>query len=261
MKKCKEIEDLLIDYACREISPKEMQRAEYHLKVCSACKEEYQQYQRIFKSTAYLNRDSEKLMETIDWNGNAQEISRRIRSGSSRAARSFSFTFNILNWKALVPLTAAVFLLGIWLGYVLFHSSPGQSFFQARPLGQQASLSRLETTLAQREVSSYLREAQLLLTDLMRQCDVKGAVFTREQLNRKRVKMLLTRSRYFDQDLDNPRLLSSKDLLKKIEWLLYEILTLDENISCDQLQRFQDYIRQERLLLKIRLIGKDITEV
>jgi hypothetical protein len=86
-------------------------------------------------------------------------------------------------------------------------------------------------------------------------------VFYQDRLNRDRVKLLLNRSKYFTRDLDNPRLMSSRNLLKKIEWLLYEILSLNDAVSCRQLQQIQDYIRQERLLLKIRLIGKDITEV
>lgn len=263
MKRCDETKDLLIDYACREISARDMQKAEHHLRVCSDCKKEYRQYQKIFESMGYLGQESETLMKGIDWNKNAQDISRsiRLRSRSSRTGRAFSFTFNILNWKALVPIAAAVFLLGLLSGYFLFQSSPGENLSPLKPADQFASLERLETTLAQREVSSYFEEAHLVLTDLLRQCDARGAVFQQDRLNRQRVKLLLNRSKYFNQNLDNPRLLSSKSLLKKIEWLLYEILTLEDSVSCRQLQRLQDYIRQERLLLKIRLIGRDITEV
>jgi hypothetical protein len=43
--------------------------------------------------------------------------------------------------------------------------------------------------------------------------------------------------------------------------LLYEILVtgIDEDTSCQELQQLQDYIKQERLLLKIRLVGKELT--
>jgi hypothetical protein len=81
------------------------------------------------------------------------------------------------------------------------------------------------------------------------------------QVDIRRVRTLLGKSRYFRENLDNPQLLSSKPLLKKIEWLLYEILmtNIEEDISCKKLQQLQDYIKQERLLFKIRLVGKELT--
>lgn len=261
MKTCKDIKNALIDYSTGDISSENKQRVEKHLKVCEHCSAEQRHYLQIFDNAQFVNKESEALLKTIDWGRNAQEISRNIRSGKARSSRAFTLTFNILNWKALAPITAAVLLLGIWFGYLLFHSYPGVMNFPEKSAQQQFSLSRLEAALAQKEVSGYFQEAQLVVTDLMRQCDVNGDTFHQDQLNRKRVKLLLNRSKYFSQDLENPRLLSSRSLLKKIEWLLYEILTLDDTISCRQLQQLQDYIRQERLLLKIRLIKKDVTEV
>jgi hypothetical protein len=74
-----------------------------------------------------------------------------------------------------------------------------------------------------------------------------------------RVRALLGKSRYFKRSLDDPQLMSSKQLLEKIEWLLYEILMSDDETSCQQLQRLQEYIKRERLLLKIRLVGKELS--
>jgi hypothetical protein len=33
---------------------------------------------------------------------------------------------------------------------------------------------------------------------------------------------------------------------------------IEEDISCQKLQQLQDYIKQERLLFKIRLVGKEL---
>ncbi len=261
MKSCKEINDIIIDYAGGDISAEEMRQAKEHLKVCGRCKKGYRKYVEIFENMESLNRESELLMKKIDWEKNAQDISRGIRLKGTPAEKKFSFTSNMLNWKILAPITTAVLLFGIYLGYLLFHASPGEGIFRAESAQQQVSLARLEALLAEKEVSGYFKEAQLVLTDLMRRCDVEGDVFYQDRLNRGRVKLLLSRSKYFTRHLDSPRLLSSRNLLQKIKWLLYEILTLDDAVSCRQLQQIQDYIRQERLLLKIRLIGKDITEV
>ena len=58
-------------------------------------------------------------------------------------------------------------------------------------LEQQAVLTRLEAALAKREVSGYVKQAQLVLTDLMRQCDYEDASSYRYQWSRGEVKELL----------------------------------------------------------------------
>ncbi|HLP45172.1 MAG TPA: hypothetical protein VK469_04460, partial [Candidatus Kapabacteria bacterium] len=102
-------------------------------------------------------------------------------------------------------------------------------------------------------------QTQLLLTDLMRQCDENGAAAWSNGKSRQRVQALLNKNRYFNEDISNPELLSTRRLLKKIEWLLYEMMEIDDKGSCRQLKRVQDYIRKEKLLLKLRLVGKDIS--
>ena len=76
MKQCKDIKELMIDYACGDISPREKQAAEEHLKTCGRCESEYKQYLDIFENMEALDAASEKVMATIDWERNAQDISR-----------------------------------------------------------------------------------------------------------------------------------------------------------------------------------------
>ncbi|MCP4153925.1 MAG: hypothetical protein GY757_39730, partial [bacterium] len=106
----------------------------------------------------------------------------------------------------------------------------------------------------------YFKQSQVLLTDLMRQCDDTGTSGPTDGLNIRRVKTLLNKNHYLSRDITDPQLLSSRKLLKKIEWLLYEMVSMEEGdgTDCNKLQQLQDYIRQERLLLKLRLVGKDI---
>jgi hypothetical protein len=266
--KCKEIKKIMIDYLSGEpagADPRSMVM-ENHLHTCSRCSREYAVLKEIYSETRRMGDAAEAVMETIDWEENAQDISRGIRIDESRqrarALRpSWSFSLPSLNWKPAVLAMAVVFILGICLGYLLFYHAP------QRPLaleeifkpGDEGLISRLETTLTRREMQGYFLQTQLLLTDLMRQCDEDGAAAWSGGASRQRVRELLNKNRYFNEDLSNPELLSARRLLKKIEWLLYEMVELDEKGSCKELQRLQDYIRKERLLLKLRLVGKDIS--
>jgi hypothetical protein len=223
-----------------------------------------------------VEEECNRVMATIDWEENAYEVS---AAAVKRRAPRFRFSFNLsdygfgFNWKLAVPALASVLLFGIGLGYLFFHgnvspSSPSLSRQQGREYaveipsnGGGNSLDRLENTLAKKEVSGYFQQTQLTLTDLMKQCDTDGAFSFRDNVDMQRVRSLLAKGRYFDQNLNDPRLISGKQLVKKIDWLLFEILMMDtdDKTSCEKLRRLQEYIKKERLLFKIRLVSKDFS--
>jgi len=263
--KCKEIKKIMMDYLSEELadsdplSRESIAIMENHLKTCSRCQREYQVLQSIYQETNQIDDEANAVMTTIDWEENARVITQSIPFKFKKPRQTWDFSFQLLNWKLMVPTLAGVFILGLWLGYLLFYT-PSQVSLSREPASKtDTALARLETTLAKKEVQGYFQQTQLLLTDLMQQCEEDGTASWATQVNRQRARTLLNKNRYFNQDLSNPQLLSTRRLLKKIEWLLYEMLTMDEEASCDQLRRLQDYIQEERLLLKLRLVGKDLS--
>ena len=266
--KCKDINPLLTDYASGQLLPVDVQRIEEHLPTCQNCREEYTLIQQLNRETYRLDEACNAVMASIDWEETAHTITGNIPfEEAPRKSKKPWFDFDwsriSFSWKLAVPAMAGIFLLGIWLGYLFFHVTPTYTSGTLTPelSTSKSSLDRLENTLARKEVASYFDQTQLLLTDLMKQCSTDGSFSLQNQVDIRRVRTLLGKSRYFKENLDNPQLLSSKPLLKKIEWLLYEILMTDieEDISCKKLQQLQNYIKQERLLLKIRLVGKELT--
>lgn len=235
---------------------------EKHVQTCPRCSHEYARLEKIFNVTRQMANDTDVVMKTIDWEENARDISLGIHINQSRRqSRAWDFSRQRLTWKLAVPALAGVFILGICLGYLLFYRAPQRSLSMVGLFtqGDDALINRLETTLTRREMQGYFLQTQLLLTDLMRQCDENGADAWSNGKSRQRVQALLNKNRYFNEDISNPELLSTRRLLKKIEWLLYEMMEIDDKGSCRQLQRVQDYIRKEKLLLKLRLVGKDIS--
>ena len=268
--KCKDINPLLTDYASGQLLPAVIRRLEEHLPTCQNCREEYTLIQQLNRETQRLDEECSAVMTSIDWEETVHTITGNIPFAEApRESKKPWFDFNLsrsrisFSWKLAVPAMAGIFLLGICLGYLFFHvtptSTPGP--FTLELSTSKSSLDRLENTLARKEVASYFDQTQLVLTDLMKQCSTDESFSLQNQVDMRRVRTLLGKSRYFRENLDNPLLLSSKPLLKKIEWLLYEILMtdLEEDISCKKLQQLQDYIKQERLLFKIRLVGKELT--
>jgi anti-sigma factor RsiW len=258
--KCKNINRLMVDLLSgesAEVPEKDIAMVEAHAAACSRCRDEYKLIQEMYRTIRETSEAAEREMEQIDWNANAENISLGVRFKHSRRSRAPRFHFS---WLLAIPTLTAVFILGIWLGYFLFYNNtrPNPLTADGEPVRVKTTLARLETTLAKREMEVYFQQTQMLLTDLMRQCGEDGTGAWTSGLTRKQARILLNKNRYFSEDLSNPHFLSSRRLLKKLEWLLYEIVTLDENASCDQLQLLQNFIRKERLLLKLRLVGKDI---
>jgi hypothetical protein len=265
--KCKDINPLLVDYASGQLLPADTQRIEEHLPTCRNCREEYTLLQRLNRETRRLDEASNAVMASIDWEDAAQIITNNIpfKRTAPRNSKKPWFDFNLsaisFSWKLAVPAMAGIFLLGIWLGYLFFHVNPTGTSGTSVSATPEFSLDRLENTLARKEVASYFDQTQLVLTDLMKQCSTDESFSLQNQVDMRRVRTLLGKSRYFRENLNEPQLLSIKKLLKKIEWLLYEILMTDieEDISCKKLQQLQNYIKQERLLFKIRLVGKEVS--
>lgn len=270
---CKEVETMnfLQDYVSGEesLSPGVVQRIEGHLNQCCRCREEFLLMQQLHEESQLLDDCCNAVMEEIDWEKNAELISSGItfkspeREPNPGWASWFSFSFN-MKWAAAAVML--IFGLGIGLGYLMFNG-PKINYLAPGPVAGQtinrvnnnsASLARLENTLAKREVKQYFQQSQLVLTDLMEQCNTGDSFSMQNQLDMKRIRALLGKNRYFNKNLDNPDLMSSKKLLKKIEWLLFEIMMNSDDASCDKLEKLQKYIKKERLLLKIRLAGKEL---
>jgi hypothetical protein len=222
----------------------------------------------IEQEAAYLDDECNAVMSAVDWDANAMDIAENIpfKPGKTRKFGSaWNRWFSFSPWKLALPTMTAIFLLGIGLGYFMFHdSSPSKPVFIAKRASiTEVSLDRMEETLARKEVVGYLKQTQMVLTDVLEQCSADSSFSVQNSMDKRRVRSLLNKSRYFKENLDDPKLMSSKPLLKKIEWLLYEILMTDSEIdnenSCQQLEKLQEFIKKERLMLKIRLIGKELS--
>jgi hypothetical protein len=230
-----------------------------HLKICPNCQREFELMQRIYHQRDQNEKKAEAVIEEINWEENAEFITRRIFSKRFERAKVDSKIG--WNWKIVVPVLATIFIMGICIGYILFYNSPGQdklipgSFTTNAPV-----LTKLETTLTKREMRHYFKQTQLFLTDLMRKCDQSDNLgYSSDPIDLNTAKLLLNKNRYFNENKTNPELLSTRRLLKNIEFLLYEIMTLNSDVNCQRLQRIQKHIKEQRILLKLHLVSKDVS--
>ena len=202
-----------------------------------------------------INVDAEKQMEGINWDKNALDITRSVKLNKfNKKKRTGYFSFSL---RYAIPVTAFIFIIGISLGYFLSISNTGSISPDSFQKTSKITLAKLESTLNKRELNVYFEQAHLLLTEIMEVCKNNTIKIDTKYLNNRRVKNLLKMNRYFKKDSSESQLLVSQGLLKKIEWVLLEILMTDGELSCEKQKELQKYIIDERLLFKLRLLSSE----
>ena len=79
------------------------------------------------------------------------------------------------------------------------------------------------------------------------------------RLYSRKAKELLLRKKYVEQNLPPMEWLKMRQVSERIDWLNYEILQLEEQGLCRQILRLQRLLENERLLLKIRLLERELS--
>lgn len=254
MKGCKEVGNLLVAYAANELSDSEKKLVNEHLETCGACREEFRKTGDVFRGIETLREEDTVLGEAVNWRTNARELGNYMIRRSRRVKKPF-----FMKWPILAPALASVFVMGVLLGYLLFHTDRSAYRYPVEKETAVLSFSHIESTWARKEVLEFLKQSRLLFTQLMFACDRKGMVLPGSRIEKDQIDALLTKSKFLTQDLHDPRLMASRNLLAEIELLLFEMSTLGEQVSCRRIQRLQQNIRQERLFFKIRLIEKELS--
>jgi hypothetical protein len=257
MKECKKVKRLLVAFLSDELGMDESRIVKAHIKKCHSCQTEYLQIQKTFGGIGYLMEECNQAVKAEKWE--------RVAPGPDKTpilskpkGRTHSLFF-FPGWKASSFALASVFIMGLMVGYFIFHSSESPETQLKGSITNGLALNRIEATLSRKQALDFFKQTQLLLTGVMEQCHIRSGTPLNPNFSVKQIRILLKKNRYFTQDLNSPELMSSKNLLNRIEFVLYEMLTMDEQITCEDLHRLQQLIQHERLLLKIRLIEKELT--
>ena len=254
MKACRDIRPLLEWLAADELDDDRRQLAEEHVRACPGCRRELADWRSLLAASGRPDAETLAELQAIDWDGVTAKIMAGIDARpapSRRAAPVLSFAF----WAA-----AAVLLVVVGLG-LFFWTRAGSASF---PLDGNSRLSasaatRLQSGLAREEVISYLRQSQLMFTDLLQDCTSDEVAPWEIRLYSRQAKELLLKKKYFQQSLPAVEWLKVRNVSDRIDWLNYEILQLEDRQLCGQINRLQRIMENENLLLKIRLLEKDLS--
>jgi len=255
MKTCRKVRPWLEWLAADEIDDRQRLRVEAHLRECASCRRELASWQSLLGAAA--DRGAvEAECRAIDWDTVSAKIMRKISDANGRhetPARRRVFSF--------APLATAASLLLVIAAAMFFLTRPRPGIAPGTGNDElsAATVDRLQSGLAREEVISYLQQSQLMFSDLLKNCADEGTASWEVRLYSRQARKLLLQKKYFQQNLPALEWLRVRDVSERIDWLNYEILQLEDHRLCSQINRLQRIMENERLLLKIRLLEKDLS--
>ena len=193
-------------------------------------------------------------MQAIDWEKVTAKVMAGIAAKSDARPRKKRRCFH---WRSRL---SPPFCPGCWYGNIFLDPRPRRVPSPGRRQRMSAAtVTRLQSGLAREEVLSYLQQSQLMFTDLLKDCASEEVAPWEIRLYSRQAKELLLKKKYFQQNLPAVEWLKVRNVSERIDWLNYEILQLEERQLCSQINRLQRIMENEKLLLKIRLLERDLS--
>jgi hypothetical protein len=263
--KCKKINRDLVAFLYGELDANTREQIQSHLDICLHCQEELQGIKAVTQAADSLNDNVEEAMVSVDWEALPNQIRDAVfdeKSALPQQAPRRSF-WEILIQSRLKPVYAALFV-GLVLGSLatltmlrtsLLRESRGGSFFVS-----QEFLDRVELEMARRETLDYLEKSQYVLLDFVQASPGRTPQAWRSGLASQAVKDLLAKKRYINPQLDKFRMAKAKEICDQIEFLFFELAQVSDQLSEEDLQNIQSLIEEKQLLLKIKLLKKELEE-
>jgi len=149
--------------------------------------------------------------------------------------------------------------LGALATLFLFRESPKTTAKAGEFFASAEFLDRADFEIARREALAYLEKSQDLLIELAQPAREAGESRLSEAAARQ-ARELLSRKKFLNPQLEGIRMAKAKDICDQIELLFYELFELSDGLTDDRRQEIQNFIEQKSLLLKIKLLRKELQE-
>jgi hypothetical protein len=262
MNTCRRIQDSLVSFLSGELAGSETERIKRHLESCPACRREFGLLEQTLRAADSLSPEIAEAVEAVDWETQAEKITSVVwknRKPRQPAADKERFRFFAPRLK---PVLAGL-LLGIIIGgaatFFVFKGSLGRRNGGDRFFASGEFLDRLDVEIARRETLDYLEKSQYVLLELAQSPAEAGELRLSDAAARE-ARELLSKKKFLNPQLEKTRMAKAKDICDQIELLFYELAQVNEGLTDAQRQELRTLIEQKNLLLKIKLLKKELQE-
>jgi hypothetical protein len=263
MKNCKRYQKDLAAYLYKELSESEYSLLESHIKTCSDCREELDHLQRVLEGADAFQGEVKRAMGAVNWDALPDRIAdivlTKVPSSviKDRPMRFWSFLLQ----PKFRPVYAALFigiLIGVMFTIVIFRSPQSSRLAEQDLIVSERVLETMDIEVARRETLDYLDKSQYLLLDFIQAPPEDSTRFWQSDFASSKARSLLSRKKYLNQQLDKYQMAKAKAICDQIEFLFFELTQISDELSMAELERIQNLIQERQLLLKIRLVKKEL---
>ena len=262
MSDCQKIQKILPDSLQEKPAGGEIEFLEKHLNDCPECRRTSRQFRQILSGAEAVRGDIREVMKGVDWEALSHRITDAALAGREGARKTESGR-SFRGWVFSPPLKPvfAGLLAGIMIGaaatfFILNPRLPrpaaGSPYFASSDF-----IDQVEYELAKRETIEYLDKSQLLILDLIQDPSGRTQLSPGETPSA-RLKDVLAKKRYINQQLDKARMAKAREICDQIEFLLIELSQISGAATAEEAARVRDFVDQKQLLLKINLLRKEL---
>lgn len=258
---CQKNKKNLVAFLYGELDPEEKMKIGSHIDRCPVCRDELKALELIRRESQSFEEEISEVMSTVDWEALPQKMAGRVfkkeKARPSRGKRVFGF-LSALRWK---PLYAGL-LLGLLIGslatYVLVHSPRAKGMQGEDFVFTSDFLDKAELELARRETLEYLEKSQYLLLDFIQSPPGEASDRWKDESALQRTRELLSKKKFINSQLDKFHMAKAKEICDQIEFLFYELTQMSDHLSPEDLRRLQALVEEKQLMLKIKLVKKEL---
>ena len=253
----------MVAYLYKELNEDEKRHVEAHLEICQECTNELRKLREIYETADLLNEDIEKAAAEVDW----ENLPARIADGVfdedltpvRRPDRAGLWPFL---FQPRFRFAYAGLILGIIVGavatFLVFRTPVPQAADGGRIIVPQGFYDMMELEMARRDTIDYLDKSEYLLLDFIQSSPEKSVEFWQSDYASRKTIELLSKKKYIDNQLDKINLAKAKAICDQIELLFFELMQISEDLSVEELRNIQRLIEERQLLLKIKLVRKEL---
>lgn len=264
MKECKKIRKDLIAFLYGELETERQENFLSHLKSCSACQSELEKFKEVKKGADSLNKEIEEAMSSVNWEELPAQIAGAVFKKEEGKKESWFIQFSKALWRPKLRPVYAALLAGILLGsfftFLVFRSPSKRQEKGEVLVIPQNFIERVELEMARRETLDYLEKSQYLILDFVQAASEEETTQWQREFAAQEAKNLLSKKKYINQQLDRFQMAKAKEICDQIEYLFYELTQVADHLPAWRLEEISDFIEEKQLLLKIKLLKKELEE-
>jgi hypothetical protein len=241
-----------------------------HLDRCPDCRRSLDGIERILQGAGEVRGDIAAALASVDWDATAERIADAAfaapaamkAAGRQAAGPSLSPFRRRLFQPRFRPVYAAL-LTGVVLGaagmFAVLKSRPAGPAVARGFSASRDFIDQVEYQLARRETLDYLDKSQLLILDFV-QAPPGQARLLQKSPEAEPAREMLAKKRNINLQLGSVRMAKAREICNQIEVLFLELAAVSGELSPADAAQIKDYIEQQQLLLKIKLLKKELQE-